>query len=72
MDAAVFASVPLVQLGDNLLHLFGDGVEASLPAALNAVVASKRDHIAIPVGAFSTSRRLCSLNRYHFVGLSHC
>jgi len=71
MDATVFASMPLVQLGNNLLHCPGHNVEVPLPAALNVVAASKRDHIAIPVGAFSAGRRLRSPNRYYFVGLSH-
>ncbi len=71
MHATVFASVPFVQLGNNLLHRPGHIVEFPLPAALNVVAASKRDHIAMPVGAFSARRRLCSLNGYHFVGLSH-
>ena len=71
MDATVFASVPFVQLGNNLLHHPGHSVETPLPEALNVVAASKRDHIAMPVGAFSAGRRLCSPNGYHFVGLSH-
>ncbi len=71
MDATVFASVPFVQLGNNLLHRPCHNVEIPLSAALNVVAASKRDHIAMPVGAFSAGRRLCSPNGYHFVGLSH-
>ena len=71
MDATVFSSVPFVQLGNNLLHRPGYNVELPFPAALNVVVASKRDHIAMPDGAFSAGRRIRSLNGYHFVGLSH-
>ena len=70
MDATVFASVPFVQLGNNLLHRPGHNVEIPLPAALNVVAASKRDHIAMPDGAFAAGRRFCSPNGYHFVGLS--
>jgi hypothetical protein len=58
MDATVFASVPFVQLGNNLLNRPGHKVEIPLPAALNAVAAAKRDHISMPVGAFSAGRRL--------------
>ena len=71
MDATVLASVPQVQLGDNLLDRPCHNVEVSLPAALNVVAAAKRDHIAIPIGAFCAGRRLCSPNGYHFVGLSY-
>ena len=71
MDATVFASVPFVQLGNNLLHLPGHNGEISLPVAPNVVAASKRDYIAMPVGAFGAAGRLCSPNGYHFVGLSH-
>ena len=67
----MFASVPFVQLGNNLLHRPGHNVEIPSPATLNLVSASKRDHIAIPVGAFSPGRRLCSPNGYHLVGLSY-
>ncbi len=67
----MFASVPFIQLGNNLLHRPGHYAEISLPAAVNAVDASKRYHIAMPVGAFRAGWRLCSLNGYHFVGLSH-
>ena len=71
MDATVFASVPFVQLGNNLLHLPGHNGEISLPVAPNVIAASKRDYIAMPVGAFGAAGRLCSPNGYHFVGLSH-
>jgi hypothetical protein len=71
MDATVFASVPFVQLGNNLLHGSGHNAKIPFPAALNAVAASKCDHIAMPVGAFRAGRRNCSPNGYHFVGLSH-
>jgi hypothetical protein len=75
----VFASVPFVQLGNNLLHLPSHNGEISLPVAPNVVAASKRDYIAMPVGAFGAAGRLCSRaagrlcspNGYHFVGLSH-
>ena len=71
MDATVFASMPFIQLGNNLLYRPGHNAEFPLPAALNAVGASKRYHIAIPVGAFHAGRGLCSPNGYHFVGLSY-
>ena len=71
MDATVFASVPFIQLGNNLLHRHGHNADIPLPAALNAVGASKRYHIAMPVGAFRAGRRLCSPNGYQFVRLSH-
>ena len=71
MDATVFAFVPFVQLGNNLLDRPGYNAEISLPAAPNAVVASKRDHIAMPVGAFRAGRRLRAPHGYHFIGLSH-
>jgi hypothetical protein len=61
MDATVFASVPFVQLGNNLLHLPSHNGEISLPVAPNVVAASKRDYIAMPVGAFGAAGRLCSL-----------
>ncbi len=64
--------VPFVQLGDNLLHLSRHGLEAPLSAAVNGVGAFKRDHVAIPVGAFPAGRRLCSPDRYDLVGLCHC
>ena len=53
----MFASVPFVQLGNNLLHRSGHNAEIPLPAALNVVSASECDHIAMPVGAFSPGRR---------------
>jgi len=70
MGATVFAAVPFVQSGNNLLHRPGHNAEIPLPAALNAVAASKRDYIAMPDGAFRAGRRLYSPNGYHFVGLS--
>ncbi len=78
MDADGFAHgipghpVPFVQLGDNLLHRPRHGLETPLSAAANGVGAFKRDHIAIPVGAFPARRRLCSPDRYDLVGLSYC
>ena len=75
VDAARFAEVPqvsFVQLGDNLLHLPRHGLDAPLSAAVNGVGTFKRDHIAIPVGAFPTRRRLYSPDRYDLVGLCHC
>ncbi len=51
VDAAGFAQVPFVQLGDNLIHCPRHGLEALLSAAVNGVGTFKRDHIAIPVGA---------------------
>jgi hypothetical protein len=67
MDASVFAFVPSVQLGNNLLYRPGHSAEIALPAALNVITASKRDHVAIPVGAFNAGWRLCSLDGYYFV-----
>ena len=76
VDAAGFGrtpqALPFVQLGDNLLHLSRHGLEAPLSTAVNVVAAFKRDHIAIPVGAFPARRRLCSPDRYDLVGLFHC
>ncbi len=75
VDAAGFAEVaqvPFVQLGDNLLHRPRHSLETPLSAAVNGVGAFKRDHIAIPVGAFPAGRRLCSPDRYDFVGLFQC
>jgi len=62
VDAAGFAQVPLVDLGDNLLHHPRHGLETPLSAAVNGIGALKRDHIAMPVGAFRAGRRLCSPN----------
>ncbi len=75
VDAAGFAQVPqvpFVQLVDNLLHRPRHGLETPLSAAVNGVGAFKRDHIAIPVGAFGAGWRLCSPDRYELVGLIHC
>ncbi len=75
VDSAGFArvsQVPFVQLGDNLLHLARHGLDAPLSAAVNGVGAFKRNHIAIPVGAFPAGRRLCSPDRYDLVGLFQC
>ncbi len=74
MNAARLAQVhqvPFVQLGDNLLHRPRHGLEAALSAAVNVVGAFKRDHIAIPVGAFPARRRLCPPDRYDLVGMFH-
>ncbi len=63
VDASGFVEAPgvsLVQLGDDLLHRPRHGLKAPLSAAVNVVGAFKRDHIAIPVGAFPVGRRLCS------------
>ncbi len=62
VDAAAFAQVPFVQLGDNLLYRRRHGPEFPLSVAVNAVSAFKRNHIAMPVGAFRAGRRLCSPN----------
>ncbi len=69
--SAQVPQVPFVQLGDNLLYRRRHGPELPLSVAVNAVSAFKRDHIAIPLGAFRAGRRLCSLDRYDLVGLSH-
>jgi hypothetical protein len=69
MDTREFASVSFVQSGNNLLHRPGHNVEISLPTTLNVVAASKRDHIAVPVGAFSPGRGLYSPYGYHLIGL---
>ncbi len=66
--AAGFAQSPFVHLGDNLLYRRRHGPELPLSVAVNAVSAFKRDHIAIPVGAFPAGRRLCSPDRYDLVG----
>ena len=57
LDATIFSSAPFVQLGNNLLYRPGHNIEIPLPVALDVVAASKRDHIAMPVGAFSPGRR---------------
>jgi hypothetical protein len=67
----MFASVPFVQLANNVLYRPGHNAETPLPAALNTVAASKCDHIAMPVIAFRAGRRLCLPNGYNFVGFSH-
>ncbi len=72
VDSTAFVPVPFVQLGDHLHHPARHGLEAPLPTAGNGVAALKCDHIAIPIGAFPVGRRLCSLNRYDLVILSHC
>ncbi len=75
VDAAGFSrtrQVPFVHLGDHLLNRSRHGVETPLSTAGNGVAALKCDHIAMPVGAFPVGRRLCSLNRYDLVILSHC
>jgi hypothetical protein len=72
VDAAGFAQVPFVHLGDNLLHRRRHGPEIALSVAVNGAGALKRNHISMPVGAFRAGRRLCSPNRYDLVGLCHC
>ncbi len=72
VEAAEFAQVPFVHFGDNLLHHRRHGLEAPLSAAVNGVGAIKRDHLAIPVGAFPAGRSLCSPDRHDLVGLFHC
>ncbi len=72
VDAAALAQVPFVQLSDNLLHRRRHGLDAPLSAAMNGFGAFKRDHIAIPIGAFRAGWRLCSPDRYDLVGLIHC
>jgi len=72
VEAADFAQLPFVQLGDDLLHRPRHGLEIPLSVAVNAVSAFKRNHIAMPVGAFRAGRRLCSPDRYDFVGLFQC
>ena len=75
IDAAGFAHVPqvvpFVHLGNNFLYRFRHLFETPLLAAVNGVDAFKRNHIAIPIGAFPAGRRLCSLDRYDLVILSH-
>jgi hypothetical protein len=61
-----------VQLDDDLLDRARHCLETPLSAALNGVGAFKRDHIAVPVGAFGAGRGLCSLDRYNFVDFIHC
>ncbi len=76
VDAAGFGRtpqvLPFVQLGDNLLYRSRHGLETPLSAAVNVVGAFKRDHIAIPVGAFPTGRRLRSPDRCDLIGLFYC
>ena len=64
--------VPFVQFVDDLLYRPRHGLETPLSAAVNGVGAFKRDHIAMPVGAFPAGRTLCSPDRYDLVGLSNC
>jgi len=64
--------VPVVHLGDHLLYRRRHGLETPLLAAVNGIGTFKRDHIAIPVRACPTGRRLCSPHRYDLIGLSHC
>ncbi len=74
MDAARLVPVhyvPFVQLDDNLLHGHRHGLESPSSAAVNGVAAIKRDHIAIPVGAFRAGRGLCALDRCDLVGTLH-
>lgn len=61
-----------VQLDDDLLDRARHCLATPLSAAVNGVGAFKRDHIAVPVGAFGVGRGLCSLDRYNFVDLIHC
>ena len=69
--SAAFFRVPFVQLVDDLVHYTRHGLEAPLSVSANSVGAFKRDHIAIPIGAFGAGRGLGSLDRYDFVELSH-
>lgn len=70
MHPREFASVPFVQLGNNLLHCPGHNVEIPLPVAVDVVAASKRDHVAMPISALRPGRGFCSPNGYHLVRLS--
>ena len=72
VGATAFVPVPFVQLGDHLHHPTRHGLEAPLSTAGNGVAAVKRDHIAIPVGAFPVGRSFCLLDRYDLKGLSVC
>ena len=75
VDAAGYGRVPpvlFVQLGDNLLYRPRHGLEIPLYVAVNGVGAFKRDHIAMPVGAFLDGRRVCSPDRYDLVASRHC
>ena len=69
---AAFFRVAFVQLYDHLLNRARHCPKSHLSAAVNAVGAFKRDHIALPVRAFGVRRGLCSLDRYKFVDLCHC
>ncbi len=65
VDAAGIAQVlqsPFVHSGNDLLHGPRHGLETPLSATVNGVCAFKRNHIAMPVGAFRTGRSLCPPN----------
>ncbi len=72
IDATGFVSVPFIQLGDHLNQPTRHDIETPCSTAGDGDAAFKCDHIAIPVGALSVGRRLCSLDRYDLVILSHC
>jgi hypothetical protein len=59
-------------LDDHLLDRARHCLKTPLSATVNGVGAFKRDHIAVPVGAFAVGRGLGSLDRYNFVDLCHC
>ena len=69
--SVAFVLVPFVQLGGDLLHCLDHVRDTPLSVAVNGLGAFKRDHIAMPVGAFSAWRRPRSPDRYDFVDLFH-
>ena len=72
VDAATFSrllQMPCVQLGYDLLHRPRHGLEFPLAVAANSAGAVKRNHLAMPVGAFRAGRRIYSPDRYDLVGL---
>lgn len=71
VDSAVPVQSPSVQLDDNLLHRFRHSLEIPLPTTVNGVD-TLLDHIAMPVGAFPTGRRLRSPDRDDLVRMLHC
>ena len=71
VNAAALVQSTFVQLGNNLLHRFGHSHEILLSTAVNGVD-TLRDHLAMPIGAVRTGRRLRSPDRYDLVRMFHC